>query len=167
MPPLPHLSSIKGYKHNPKEDDQRTAEILLTFFPKYNTDAVALSVTRKDGLIGRSGTSEPGNVSSEKTQSRAAQRVKQLPKCQGRTASESRKDFQTEWLVKRSAAVLLESVPFGTAVLGSECSIQERDFIANEKFKIIFFAWISNYSPAGVRYFKQRHAPTIYPRIYF
>lgn len=60
------------------------------------------------------------------------------------------------WLVKRSAAIFLETVPFGTAIPGFECSIQEGDFPMTEKFKIIFFAWISNYSPVGVWYFKQR-----------
>lgn len=54
---------------------------------------VVLSMTRKDELISRSETSEPGNISLEETQSQAAQRVKQLPKCQGHTTSESHKDF--------------------------------------------------------------------------
>lgn len=50
-------------------------------------------MTKKGELISRSETSEGENVSSEKTQSQAAQRVRQLPKCQGHAASESRKDF--------------------------------------------------------------------------
>ena len=50
-------------------------------------------MTRKDEFISRSETSEPGNISSEKTQSQAAHRVKQLPTCQGHAASKSRKDF--------------------------------------------------------------------------
>lgn len=103
-------------------------------------------MTREEELS-RSETSEPGNVSSEKAQSRSAQRVKQLPKCQGQAPRESRKDFWAWCLAKKQGCSCLENCPLGAAVTGLECSMEEAALPAlpaAEKFRIISLAPISD-----------------------
>lgn len=107
-------------------------------------DRVALSMTREEELISRSEMSEPGNVSSEKAQSRSAQRVKQLPKCQGQAPSESRRDFWAWCQAKKQGCGFLKNYPLGAAVTRLECSMEEAALPAAEKLRIISLAPISD-----------------------